>query len=167
VAGNPCRSDLFSVDSGKGGLRRLDGGVRSQIRTGLRPQFPAIREISREFCDVGAFGCDIGTKKLLCRSGFSVTSPQKLPGKLFSLTGKFLTRTGKFASFERLSNGSRPQDSCPCDQRAALYDERSRWVIPTAPILHAMLLLRPDALASAAMVTLRDAPKCISQTSRC
>jgi len=25
------------------------------IRTGLRPQFPAIREINREFCDLGAF----------------------------------------------------------------------------------------------------------------
>src|SRR5882762_5601771 len=33
---NPGRSALFGVDSGKGGLRRLDGGVRSQIRTGLR-----------------------------------------------------------------------------------------------------------------------------------
>lgn len=46
-----------------------------------------------------------------------------------------------------LSNGSRPQDSCPSDLRAALYDERSRWIIPMAPISHAMLLLRPDALA--------------------
>jgi hypothetical protein len=35
VAGNPRRSALFGVDWGKGGLRRLDGGVRSQIRTGL------------------------------------------------------------------------------------------------------------------------------------
>jgi hypothetical protein len=32
VAGNPCRSALFSVDSGKGGLRRLDGG-RTRART--------------------------------------------------------------------------------------------------------------------------------------
>ena len=32
MAGNPCRSALFSVDSGKGGLRRLDGG-RTRART--------------------------------------------------------------------------------------------------------------------------------------
>jgi len=37
VAGNPRRSALFGVDWGKGGLRRLDGGVRSLIRTGLSP----------------------------------------------------------------------------------------------------------------------------------
>src|SRR5712664_2199839 len=36
VAGNPRRSALFGVDCGKGGLRRLDGGARSQLRTGLR-----------------------------------------------------------------------------------------------------------------------------------
>ena len=41
----------------------VNGGVRSQIRTGLRPQFPAIREINREFCDLAAFGSDIRTKK--------------------------------------------------------------------------------------------------------
>src|SRR5258705_4526087 len=35
VAGNPRRTALFGVDCGKGGLRRLDGGVRSQLRTGL------------------------------------------------------------------------------------------------------------------------------------
>src|SRR6266550_9286270 len=40
VAGNPRRSALFGVDSGKGGLRRLDGGVRSQMRTGLDPELP-------------------------------------------------------------------------------------------------------------------------------
>src|SRR5258708_8209656 len=32
---------------------RLDGGVCSQIRTGLRWQFPANREINREFRDSG------------------------------------------------------------------------------------------------------------------
>jgi hypothetical protein len=38
------------------GLGRLDGGVRSHIRTGLRFQFPANREINRELCDFAAFG---------------------------------------------------------------------------------------------------------------
>jgi hypothetical protein len=80
--------------------QRVGGGVRSQIRTGLRLQFPAIREINREFCDLGAFGRVIVDEKPLCRSGFSVNSLQKLTGKLFSVTGKFLNRTGKFASFE-------------------------------------------------------------------
>ena len=40
VARNPRRSALFGVDSGQGGLRRLDGGVRSHIRTGLEPESP-------------------------------------------------------------------------------------------------------------------------------
>jgi hypothetical protein len=40
VAGNPRRSALFGVNWGKGGLRRLDGGVRSQIRTGLDLKLP-------------------------------------------------------------------------------------------------------------------------------
>jgi hypothetical protein len=35
VAGNPRRNALFGVVSETRGLRRLDGGVRSQIRTGL------------------------------------------------------------------------------------------------------------------------------------
>jgi len=34
-------------------LNGLDGGVCSQIRTGLRWQFPANREINREFRDSG------------------------------------------------------------------------------------------------------------------
>ncbi len=42
VARNPRRSALFGVDSGKGGLRRLDGGVRSPMRTGLSQPVPVI-----------------------------------------------------------------------------------------------------------------------------
>src|SRR6266851_4720923 len=55
VARNPRRSALFGVDSGKGGLRRLDGGGCSHLRTGLLRQFPANREIYREFGDFGSF----------------------------------------------------------------------------------------------------------------
>ncbi len=44
VARNPRRNALFGVVSEKCGLRRLDGGVCSQIRTGLRRQNPNNRE---------------------------------------------------------------------------------------------------------------------------
>jgi hypothetical protein len=69
--------------------------VRSLIRTGLRLQFPANREINREFCESGLLGSDLYIEKSLCRSGFHKYSLQKLTGKLFLVTGKFLTRTGK------------------------------------------------------------------------
>src|SRR6202035_724272 len=49
----PGRSALFDVVPETRGLQGLGGGVRSQIRTGLRGQFPANREINREFCDFG------------------------------------------------------------------------------------------------------------------
>jgi hypothetical protein len=50
----------------------MRGGVRSQIRTRLHLQFPAIREINREFCDFRASGGDISTKSPV---------PQSLLGK--------------------------------------------------------------------------------------
>src|ERR1700736_6226116 len=59
---NPRRNGLFLIDDGFRGSGRLDGGVRSRIRTGLRLHFPANREINREFYDSEAFGCDISTK---------------------------------------------------------------------------------------------------------
>ena len=53
MAGNPRRNALFGVVSETCGLRRLDGGGSSQIRTGLNQQFPANREFYWEFCDSG------------------------------------------------------------------------------------------------------------------
>jgi hypothetical protein len=53
---DPRRNGLFSIDDGFRGSRRLNGGVRSQIRTGLHWQFPGNREIYREFRDFAAFG---------------------------------------------------------------------------------------------------------------
>jgi len=55
VAGNPRKNALFDAVSETGGLRRLGGGVRSRMRTRLRWQFPADREIYREFRDFGSF----------------------------------------------------------------------------------------------------------------
>ena len=60
MVGITRRNALFGVVPETRGLQWLNGGVRSQIRTGLRLQFPAIREINREFCDLGAFGRVIG-----------------------------------------------------------------------------------------------------------
>jgi hypothetical protein len=57
VAGNPRRNALFGVVSETPGLRRLDGGGSSQIRTGLSVFFPVIRELTGKisrFCDFGA-----------------------------------------------------------------------------------------------------------------
>jgi hypothetical protein len=51
-----AENGLFGVVYEMRGLGRLDGGVRSHIRTGLRFQFPANREINRELCDFAAFG---------------------------------------------------------------------------------------------------------------
>jgi hypothetical protein len=48
----PRRNGLFSIDDRFRGSGRLDGGVRSQIRTGLRSKFRDLRELTgqiREF----------------------------------------------------------------------------------------------------------------------
>jgi hypothetical protein len=62
IAEIPEERGLFEPDGVPPGSEGLDGGVRSQIRTGLRLQFPANREINRELCDFGAFGSNISTK---------------------------------------------------------------------------------------------------------
>jgi hypothetical protein len=59
-AENPRRNALFGVVPETPGLQGLDGGVRGQIRTGLHLQFPANREINREFCDFDAY-CEFPT----------------------------------------------------------------------------------------------------------
>jgi hypothetical protein len=59
---NPHRNGLSRVGARICGFVGLDGGVRSQIRTGLRLDFPANRENNREFCDFGPFGSDISAK---------------------------------------------------------------------------------------------------------
>jgi hypothetical protein len=61
-------------------------------------QFPANREINREFCDIDAFGSDFGVKDPLCRSHFSANSLRKLTGKFFSVTGKLPAGTGKICN---------------------------------------------------------------------
>jgi hypothetical protein len=63
--------------------RGLGGGERSQIRTGLRWQFPANREKNREFCDFWASGDQFCCKKPLCCRHFSRNSLRKLTGKIF------------------------------------------------------------------------------------
>jgi hypothetical protein len=49
MAGNPRRNALFCVARKTCGLRRLDGGGCSQMRTRLQSKFPLIRENKREF----------------------------------------------------------------------------------------------------------------------
>jgi hypothetical protein len=58
----PAQGGLSEPDWKLPGLEGLNGGVRSQIRTGLRLDFPANRENNREFCDFGPFGSDISAK---------------------------------------------------------------------------------------------------------
>jgi hypothetical protein len=50
---NTRRNGLFSIDDGFRSSGRLDGGVRSQMRTGLHPKFPANSENYREFFKFG------------------------------------------------------------------------------------------------------------------
>ena len=69
---NPHRNGLSGVGVGICGFVGLDGGVRSQIRTGLRLDFPANRENNREFCDFGPLGATSVRK---------ATVPQRFPGK--------------------------------------------------------------------------------------
>ena len=53
MAGNPRRNALFGVVPEMRDLQGLGGGVGSHMRTGLHLQFPANREINREFCVSG------------------------------------------------------------------------------------------------------------------
>jgi hypothetical protein len=71
---DPPRNGPFSIDDGFRGSGRLDGGVRSQIRTGLRLQFPANRVINREFCDFGRIGGN-----LLAESHCAAATSRKIP----------------------------------------------------------------------------------------
>jgi hypothetical protein len=48
-------TDFLDAETKRCGLRRLDGGVGSQIRTGLKTKFPVIREFNREFCEFWSF----------------------------------------------------------------------------------------------------------------
>jgi len=50
---NPHRNALSGAGPGIRGSGRLDGGVRSQMRTGLHPKFPANSENYREFFKFG------------------------------------------------------------------------------------------------------------------
>jgi hypothetical protein len=67
---NPQRNGLSGVGAGIYRFVGLDGGVRSQIRTGLHPQFPANREFAGNFADSG-FRVPIPTLYLTSKiSGF-------------------------------------------------------------------------------------------------
>jgi hypothetical protein len=76
-----------------GGARLSEWRRTSAISPRYEPvsawQFPANREINREFCDFGAFGCDISTKSPCAAVVFQANSLQKLTGKLFAATGNF------------------------------------------------------------------------------
>src|SRR5258706_8074639 len=71
---NPRRNGLFLIGDGFRGSGRLDGGVRSQIRTRLHLRFPANRVINREFCDFGRFG-----DNFLAESQCAAVTSRKIP----------------------------------------------------------------------------------------
>ena len=62
MAGNARRNALLDVAPETRGLRRLDGGVRSQIRTGLQPQFPVTGKITGNFAISGLLGSRFSSK---------------------------------------------------------------------------------------------------------
>jgi hypothetical protein len=71
---NTHRNGLSGVGAGICGLVGLDGGVRSQIRTGLHWQFPGNREFYREFRDFAAFGGGF-----LVKSRCAAATSRKIP----------------------------------------------------------------------------------------
>jgi hypothetical protein len=83
---------MSEVTDFPGLLERL-GGVFSQIRTGLHLQFPANREINREFCDFDAFPSDFGTKD----PGAAATS-QQIP--YANQQGKYYKEQGIFCWYQ-------------------------------------------------------------------
>lgn len=60
---NPHRNGLSEVGAGFCGFVGLDGGVRSQIRTGLRWEFPVIREFNRDFREIRRFCFKVSRNK--------------------------------------------------------------------------------------------------------
>jgi hypothetical protein len=52
---DPRRNGLFSIDDGFRGSARLDGGVRSHMRTGLRFENGVLRELTGQICEFGPF----------------------------------------------------------------------------------------------------------------
>jgi hypothetical protein len=55
IGGNARRNGLFGVGAGINGSARLDGGVRSQIRTGLRLKNRTSRELTGQIRELGHF----------------------------------------------------------------------------------------------------------------
>jgi hypothetical protein len=76
------------------GFVGLDGGVRSQMRTRLHPQFPANRENNREFCIFGGRPRCFRAKKPQRCSHFSTNSLRELTGKISGIAGNSIQITG-------------------------------------------------------------------------
>jgi hypothetical protein len=72
IAEIPAQGGLSEPDWKLPGLEGLNGGVRSQIRTGLRLDFPATGKITGNFAISGLLGATSVRK---------ATVPQRFPGK--------------------------------------------------------------------------------------
>jgi hypothetical protein len=76
------------------GFRRLNGGVRSQMRTRLHPHFPANRENNREFRIFEGSRDNFPRQKALRCSPFSTNSLPELTGKISVIAGNSIRITG-------------------------------------------------------------------------
>jgi hypothetical protein len=107
VAESPRRNALFGVVSETRGLRRLDGGVRSQIRTGLRS---LKSPITGKNTGKNAKISEIRPRECQKPSIHGLRWPKMtktITGKTISITGKLRKITGKKYSFRQIRGESR------------------------------------------------------------
>ena len=80
---DPRRNGLFSIDDGFRGSGRLGGGVRSQMRTGLRLAVPWYQGILQGILRFWGSETGFSSNKALRCSHFSSNSLRKLTAKVF------------------------------------------------------------------------------------
>ena len=93
---NPRRNGLFPIDDGWRGLGRLDGGVRSHMRTGLYWNFPVIREFNRDFFDFRPFEAKRAARNPTAAATSRIIPYDEEQGISRSISGNFRLTSGSF-----------------------------------------------------------------------
>ena len=83
MVGNPRRNALFGAVPETRGLQGLDGGVRSQMRTGLQLAIPWYQGILQGILRFWGSETGFSSNKALRCSHFSSNSLRKLTAKIF------------------------------------------------------------------------------------
>ena len=103
---DPRRNGLFSTDDGFYGSGRLNGGVRSHMRTGLYWKFPVIREFNREFFDFRPFEAKCAARNPTAAATSRIIPYDEEQGISRSISGNFRLTSGSF--YSALPRQSRP-----------------------------------------------------------